>query len=369
MIYRTTRNQLKAYGSIWQGDGTEFVRELNRLESLYSDIDIHLHTYGGSVFDGNLMINAIEKSPANITIVIDGVAASMGALLLVSAKKVKMVENGYIMVHNPSSGAWGNAVVLESEAKLLRMMEKDFENRLVKRTGKKLSEIKEWLSKDTWFSAEEALKNNLITEVIASAVEPVEMESEVAELGELEMYNRYACALLTEPSLGKNYLSNKDMKQMLITALALVGVTAQSSDTAVLEAVQDKLKGLQDSLDVEKQARLEAEKELGEYINKQVSAMIEQASKKAPVAFSEDDKKMYKNIGLNSGVEALAHVLSKASQSTAPNLTGQIGRTGAKGRESWTFDQWQKEDPKGLEKMSAENPDAFKELFNQKYQK
>lgn len=147
MIYRTTRNQLKAYGSIWQGDGTEFVRELNRLESLYSDIDIHLHTYGGSVFDGNLMINAIEKSPANITIVIDGVAASMGALLLVSAKKVKMVENGYIMVHNPSSGAWGNAFVLESEAKLLRMMEKDFENRLVKRTGKKLSEIKEWLSK------------------------------------------------------------------------------------------------------------------------------------------------------------------------------------------------------------------------------
>lgn len=213
------------------------------------------------------------------------------------------------------------------------------------------------------------MKNNLITEVIASAVEPVEMESEVAELGELEMYNRYACALLTEPSLGKNYLSNKDMKQMLITALALVGVTAQSSDTAVLEAVQDKLKGLQDSLDVEKQARLEAEKELGEYINKQVSAMIEQASKKAPVAFSEDDKKMYKNIGLNSGVEALAHVLSKASQPTAPNLTGQIGRTGAKGRESWTFDQWQKEDPKGLEKMSAENPDAFKELFNQKYQK
>lgn len=374
MIFRTSENNILAVGSIWGGDGLDFISTLNRLESSYNEINIQLHTYGGSVFDGNLMINAMENSKSKITLTVIGIAASMGAFALTAVKDVKIVENGYIMVHRPSSGAFGHADDLESEAQLLRMMEANFEKRLIARTGKSKEEVKEWLSKDTWFSAELALRNGLVSEVIPSIVEPIQFDEEAEAIGELEMYNRYACALLTEP---KGWNSNKqdnnfnlNMKQLLITALALTAVNAQSSDTAVADAVNEKFRELQASLDLMKQAKVKAEDDLKAYKASQITAMIDQASKKAVQAFTEDERKMYQNIGENSGIEALAHVLTNVGKpAQGPDISGQIGKGGKEGREAWSFDQWQKEDPQGLEKMAVDNPEAFKKLFNEKYEK
>jgi|26BtaG_2_1085354.scaffolds.fasta_scaffold02540_8 ATP-dependent Clp endopeptidase proteolytic subunit ClpP len=373
MIYRRKGNKLTAYGSIWDGDGLGFIRELSALEDEYADIDVHIHTYGGSVFEGNLMMNAIENSRANICLKVDGVAASMGAILLLSRDNSQIVENGYIMLHNPSSGAYGNANVLEGEAKLLRLIESNFEKKLMSRTGKSLKVVKEWLSKDTWFSAQEALDLKLVSKVIPSKITPLEMDSEPVEMGEIEMYNRYAYALLTPPSATVEQtpnLNNQKMKQQLITLLALASVTAMSSDTAVLEAVEAKFNDLQSSLDSEKDLKAKAESKLAEFQGQQIKSMIEATAKASSKSFSDEEQKMYENIGLNSGVEALAHVLGAISKPTAPNLSGKIGAGQASaGRESWAFDQWQKEDPKGLEKLSVEDPAAFKELFNNKYNK
>lgn len=375
MIFRVKGNTILAVGQIFNGDGVHFMALLNDLENVSKEIEIQLHTVGGSVFDGNLMINAMQNSPAKISLSVIGLAASMGAFALTAVENVSIVENGYVMIHRPSSMAFGNAEDLESEAKLLRMMEADFEKRLIKRTGQKAEVVKEWLSKDSWFSAEEALKSGLVKKIIPSIVEPVQMEAELEleTVGELEVYNRYACALLTDYAPTANFENRKniefeiDMKQLLITALALAGLTAQSSDTAVVSAVEDMFKDLNGQLDVEKQARKKAEEELSKFRAQQIDAMVDRASKSAPTAFSEDEKKVYQNIGLTSGVEALSHVLEKVAKPQAPNITGQINGGNANGREAWDFDKWQKEDPRGLEKMSAENPEAFKKLFNEKY--
>jgi ATP-dependent Clp endopeptidase proteolytic subunit ClpP len=370
VIFKTNGNNILAVGSIWSGDGLDFISTLTRLEASYNDIDVQLHTYGGSVFDGNLIINALQNSKANITLTVIGIAASMGAIALTAVKNVKIVDNGYIMIHRPSSGVFGNADDLESVSRLLRMMDADFVKRLIARTGKSKEEVKEWLSRDTWFSAELALRNGLVNEVIPSIVEPIYIDEGADELGELEMYNRYACALLTENPLKQDINFNLNMKQLLITALALTAVNAQSSDTAVMDAVNEKFRELQASLDLMKQAKVKAENDLKAYKASQITAMIDQASKKAVQAFTEDERKMYQNIGENSGIVALAHVLTNVGKpAQGPDISGQIGKGGKEGREAWSFDQWQKEDPQGLEKMAVDNPEAFKKLFNEKYEK
>lgn len=390
MIFGIKDNVLTAYGTIWGGDGTEFIYWLSRLESSYSDITIRLHTYGGSVFDGNLMCNAVERSPANITIIIDGLAASMGAIFILSSKVVKIVNNGYVMIHAPSSGSYGNAKDHESSAKLLRMMEQNFIDKLVLRTGKTKAEVTTWLQSDTWLDAQEAKDLGIVSEIIPAAVETVYPAFVPEEMGETEVYNMYACALLTsiskpavkafldsydqQPPENNSNFNIDNMKQVLITALGLSAVVnAQSSDTAVLDAVQGKMNDLQASLDKEKAARTKAENDLKAYKDSQIKAMIDTASAGASKAFTEDERKVYENIGENSGIEALAHVLKSSNKPAAPNISAHIqtGTPGAgvAGRESWDLDKWQKEDPKGLEKLATDDKEAFDKLFNAKYSK
>ncbi|SHK69653.1 Clp protease ClpP [Epilithonimonas mollis] len=382
MVFGINENVLTAYGTIWDGDGRDFIYYFSKLEKEHSDITIRLHTYGGSVFDGNLMCNAVERSTSNVTIIIDGIAASMGAVFILSSKNVKIVDNGYLMIHAPSSGSYGNAKDHESSAQLLRFIEDNFTERLITRTGKSRAYVEKWLEADTWFDAKTALQEGLISEIIPATVETVYPAFEPDLVGELESYNMYACALLstvTPPpasfhkSKPKSNFIDNNMKQQLITTLALSAVNAQSSDTAVLEAVQGKINDLQASFDKEKEARTKAENDLKAFKKEQIKAMIDAASASASKPFTDDERTVYDNIGENSGVEALAHVLKTTNKPGSPNISAHIQNgtqgSGPVGRENWDLDQWQKEDPKGLEALATSEPEKFNTLFNAKYKK
>lgn len=388
MIFGIKDNTLTMYGTIWEYDGTDFVYYLNALESKYSEITIRLHTYGGSVFAGNLMCNALERSNADITIIIDGLAASMGAIFILSSKKVKIVNNGYVMIHAPSSGSYGNAKDHESNAKLLRLMEENFRHKLMLRTGKSEEEISAWLDTDTWLGAQEALDFGLVSEIIPASVDTVYPSFIPEDVGETEVYNMYAALLTSIPTpavsafmgfpqlqpqskqedLNINY--DNTMKQLLITAFALKGVTAQSSDTAVLEALQNDFSALTTAKNIAETAKATAETKLKEEQDGRIKTIIDGAATALGKTFTEDERKTYESIGATSGVSALELVFNNVVKPKAPNIGAliQAGTTADAGRESWDFAKWQKEDPKGLEKLATSDPEKFKNLFNAKYQ-
>lgn len=364
MIIKTHKNTLTAYGTIWSGDGQYFVESLNRLERDYSEITVHLHTPGGSVFDGNLIYNALNKSVSVIHIVIDGIAASMGAIIILSAKKVSIVENGYLMIHAPSSYSNGQAKDFENQAKLLRSIEKNFLEKLSVRTGKPIKEVEKWLVGDNWFDAQEAKKLGLVTDIIPTQTATLFPVENPAKMGQQDVYNAYAC-LLTSMNVN-NYKIDTKMKLALIQALALSALTAESSDTAVIQAIQERI-------NEEKSAREKAENELKAFKQAQIEAVLEAAIKEKKIA--ETQKEVYQKIAETSGIEALNVVLANAGgkESTkpqpVPNIADLIKVKQSTTNASWTFDEWQKNDPKGLEKMSVENPEEFKKLFNAKYKR
>lgn len=387
MIFGINENTLTMYGTIWDYDGQEFVYYLNYLENKYSEITIRLHTLGGSVFAGNLMCNALERSNADITIIIDGLAASMGAIFILSSKKVKIVNNGYVMIHAPSSGSYGNAKDHESSAKLLRLMEDNFEHKLILRTGRSKEEVRAWLDKDTWLSAQEALDLGLVSEIIPASIETAYASFDPEDLGETEVFNMYAALLTSVPTpavsafIGYPQIQaqqpqqlnfNDNMKQLLISTFALKGVTAQSSDTAVVEALQTEFSNLTTAKTTAETAKTTAENKLKEFEESQIKAIIDGAAAGLGKAFTEEERKTYESIGATSGVTALELVFKNVTKPQAPNISasiqagGQPG-AGAAGRESWDFAQWQKEDPVGLEKMATQEPEKFKNLFNAKY--
>ena len=369
MIFRVEQNTLTAYGIIWRGDGMEFVSILTQMEAQHGNITVKLHTDGGSVFDGNLMYNALRNSKANVELHIVGLAASMGAIMALSLDKVYMVENGYLMIHTASGYTEGTALEHENSAKLLRGIETNFIKKLVKKTGKPESYVKKWLTGDNWFTAEEALKEGLITGIIDPETTTDTINPE--QLGVTETYNRFA-ALLLPTNSQTNF--DTDMKKPIIDALALQGVTEQSSDTAIIEAVkknyEGKEQGLPRQLDAEIAKRVAAEKLLNDQNEAAITAVIAKAQKEGRITAAQVPT--YEGIAKTSGLDALTTVL-EAIPARKP-ITAQI--TGGKadadtvvGRENWDWDKWQKQDPKGLEALAKETPETFQALYNQKYKK
>jgi ATP-dependent protease ClpP protease subunit len=371
MILSVNQNTLTAYGIIWRGNGMDFVSALTQMEGLYSNITIKLHTDGGSVFDGNLIHNAIKNSKAKITLQIVGIAASMGAVIALSCDEVYMVENGYMMIHEASGGTEGTALDHENNAKLLRSINSNFLKKLIKKTGKAESYVKKWLTTgDNWFDADQALQEGLITGIIDAETDIEAINPQ--QLGVTETYNRFSALLIPKNTTQINLDNN--MKKPIIDALALTGVTEQSSDTAVIEAVKKHYEAkeaqIQAKLDAEKALRIAAEKKVTDQHTADVTALIATAKKEGKITV--DQEATYVAIADKSGIEALKTVLG-AIPARKP-IAGQFQNNGKTeetvvGRENWDWDKWQKEDPKGLEALSKETPEIFQALYNQKYKK
>lgn len=373
MIFQVQDNTITASGQIFDGNGMEFVSIFTQVESQYSDITVKLHSYGGSVFDGNLIFNTIQNSKKNIDLEIIGIAASMAAIISQSRKdkKPKMVRNGFMMIHAPSGSTYGGALDHENNAKLLRSIETTCVQLLSVSLSKPEKYVAKWMVGDNWFDAEQALKEGLISAIIEPESDTITANLNPQELGAQAMYYQFTALLTPKNELQINL--SDTMKKPIIEALGLVGVTAESSDTAVIDAVrahyEGKITKATDDLRIANEKATSAENKLKEQGKAAITAELAQAQKEGKITVAQVPT--YEGIAEASGIEVLKTVL--AAIPVRQSITGQMSVTGKTdapaGREAWTFDQWQKEDPKGFEALAKESPEAFEALLNAKYKK
>jgi ATP-dependent protease ClpP protease subunit len=130
-------------------------------------INLRIHSRGGNVMDAAAMATMFEQHPAELTATIEGVAASCAAQLVQSAKKRKMAKGGFMMIHKPWAGPVGNADDLRKAADFLDKIQSGFAAKLSERS-KKLSvkQVNAMLDKETWMTAEEALDNGFVDELL-----------------------------------------------------------------------------------------------------------------------------------------------------------------------------------------------------------
>ena len=170
-----------------------------------------------------------------------------------------MAENDFVMVHAPSSYLNGNAEDLEKAAKLLRAMEDNFISAYSKRTGKKEEDLREWMQGENWFSAKEALAEKLIDGI----TDYVEVE-EIEEQEEQEIIRRDAQAIIDKYRAKTNRIINtkkdkemtKEKKAEMIAKFDLQGVTCESSDELIEQAISDKMQEKDDLLAQERHSQV-----------------------------------------------------------------------------------------------------------------
>ena len=155
------------YGEVGEGcsvDSSRVVSELFANENQDCKIEVRINSQGGDVFSGMAIYNALRQSKGDITIYIDGVAASIAAIIALCGKPLLMSPYAKLMLHNVSGGTYGNASELRQTAEQMEKLQTNLATMVAKRLGMTAEEVekKYFDGQDHWISASEALEMKLV---------------------------------------------------------------------------------------------------------------------------------------------------------------------------------------------------------------
>ena len=121
-----TRPRVDIYDEIggWGITAKDFYNSLKSVASPDREIDVHINSIGGNVFEGYAIYNILKCRPGKVNVVIDGLAASMASLIAMAGDDIAMPENAMMMIHCPfGMSVSGNADEARKFVELLEKLE------------------------------------------------------------------------------------------------------------------------------------------------------------------------------------------------------------------------------------------------------
>lgn len=132
------------------------------------DINMYINSPGGSVSAGLAIIDTMNLIPNDVNTIATGLAASMGAMILLSGTKEKRnaLPHAEVMIHQPLGGAQGQATDIAIRANHILRTRETLYSMMSDATGKDIDEIAEACERDNFLTAEEARDFGLIDHII-----------------------------------------------------------------------------------------------------------------------------------------------------------------------------------------------------------
>ncbi len=143
--------------------------QLLYLDSVDSDKDIHiyLNTPGGSVYAGLGIYDTMQFVRSRVATICTGMAASMGAVLLVAGEKGMRaaLPHSRVMIHQPMGGIQGQASDIEITAKEILKLKDELYQIISNHSGQTMKKLRQDADRDYWMTAAEALAYGMIDKV------------------------------------------------------------------------------------------------------------------------------------------------------------------------------------------------------------
>ncbi len=137
------------------------------MEDPDADISLYINSPGGSVTAGMAIYDTMQYIKPQVRTVCIGMAASMGAFLLMAGEKGKRLAlpNAEVMIHQPLGGAQGQATDVAIRAEWLMRTKTKMIGMMADMTGQPLDKVKQDCERDYFMSAQEALDYHIIDEI------------------------------------------------------------------------------------------------------------------------------------------------------------------------------------------------------------
>ncbi|WP_430791322.1 ATP-dependent Clp endopeptidase proteolytic subunit ClpP [Virgibacillus flavescens] len=133
------------------------------------DISLYINSPGGSITAGMAIYDTMQYIKADVSTICTGMAASMGAFLLVAGEKGKRysLPNSEVMIHQPLGGTQGQASDIEIHARRIIQMRGKINEILSERTGQPIEVIERDTDRDNFMTADQAVDYGLIDKILS----------------------------------------------------------------------------------------------------------------------------------------------------------------------------------------------------------
>ena len=132
------------------------------------DISVYINSPGGSVTAGLAIYDTMQYIRPQVGTICVGMAASMGAILLLAGEKGKRqaLPNARIMIHQPWGGVQGTATDISIQAEEILKTKKRLNEIIANHSGKTVAEVEKDTDRDNYMSSQQALDYGLIDKVL-----------------------------------------------------------------------------------------------------------------------------------------------------------------------------------------------------------
>jgi ATP-dependent Clp endopeptidase proteolytic subunit ClpP len=127
---------------------------------------LRINSPGGDVFDGYAIYNALKQSQKQVSVVVDGLAASAASFIAMAGDTLSMGDPSMMMVHRAMTFAYGNVNDLAAVKDLLAKVDGQIADIYAGKSGRPASDMLAMMDAETWLTAQEAADNGLIDEII-----------------------------------------------------------------------------------------------------------------------------------------------------------------------------------------------------------
>lgn len=139
------------------------------------DITVWINSPGGDCVAAAQIYNMLMDYKGNVTIKIDGIAASAASVIAMAGTKVIVSPVSMMMIHNPMTTAFGNATEMEKAIAMLDEVKESIINAYEIKTGMSRAKLSHLMDAETWMNANMAVELGFADEIMQRSAEDEEM--------------------------------------------------------------------------------------------------------------------------------------------------------------------------------------------------
>lgn len=364
------------FGDIgYEINGSYFAQDLKWLaENGAKEIIIRINSGGGSIIDGFSIISAIMNSPVNVITSNEGIAASMAGIIFVVGKKRICKDFSKLMIHDPScEGEKEEETEDENTKKTLAALKDSLITILTNNSKLTRPQVKQLMSEETWFSAQEA-KDLGLADVIETTKLRITSSTPITEY--MNICSTYFKNNLTKTDMDLSLLTNhlklqdgasleqilnsvktlETKNQTLAKELENVTSLVAEKNTTIVELTNSLMDSVKEKEILESELKKVHEKEINSFVDSCVeSGKISLGSKEEALESAKQNFENFKKV--------ISWIPEKTTKSE--DITKVINQdTDVEDRAKWTYEDWSKKDVKGLSNMQLAEPARFEKLLN-----
>lgn len=144
------------------------------MQAVQGDIELHLNSPGGDIFDGIAIYNTLKQRSGTVSVIVDGLAASAASYVAQAASPghLEMAPHSRMMIHDGFAMGIGNAADLRELADQVEMLSDEIASIYAERTGKPAAHWREQMRAETWYSDREAVEAGLADKIHGETGDP-----------------------------------------------------------------------------------------------------------------------------------------------------------------------------------------------------